>query len=175
MEERQVPPIARGMERGRGFGDVLANDRGVANLFVTEPELIVGEADGLGVVRKLGLTKRPADERDGALLIALGKRDAAVHAPAGREQRWRKIVPGRIGLASQRRRRLCDIVGLQPGVGERAAQADLVVALEAGRFERLRERANHFGVLAALQCGPGAGQRRLKGDGDHRGEYTTVR
>jgi hypothetical protein len=30
-------------------------------------------------------------------------------------------------------------------------------------------------MLATLQSGPCAGQRRLKGDGDHRTEYTTVR
>ena len=168
VEERQIPPIARGMQRGRGLGDVLANDRRVAHLLVTESQLIMREADGLGVVRKLGLAKRPADQRDGARLVALGERNAAVPAPARGEQRRRKVVARGIGRTSQCGRRLRDIVGLQPGLGERAPQADFVVALEAGHLERLREHANHFGVLAALQ-------RRLKGDGDHRGEYTTVR
>ena len=50
--------VAGGVQRGRGLGDVLADDRDVADLAVALAELVVGEADGARVVRGLGLLQR---------------------------------------------------------------------------------------------------------------------
>ena len=46
MEEREVSAVARGMQRGRGFRDVLADDRRIADLFIAVSELVVRKADG---------------------------------------------------------------------------------------------------------------------------------
>ena len=174
VEQREIPAIARGVEGGRRLGDVLANDGGVADLLVAEAQLVVGQADGLGIVRELGLTQRAAEQRDGARLVASGERNAAVEAPERGKEGGGKVV-ARIRRPSQRRRRLRHIVAQQPGFRQRAAQADFVFALEAGGFQRLREHADRVGMLAAFERRSCAGQRRLKGDGDHRREYTTVR
>ena len=45
MHERQVAAIARRVESGRGFGDVLAHGRGVADVAVALAELVVREPD----------------------------------------------------------------------------------------------------------------------------------
>ena len=175
VEQREVAPIARGVKRRRGLGDVLADDGRVADLLVAEAELVVREADGFGIVRLLGVTQRAAEQRDRARLVAFGKRDAAVKPPECREQRGRKIVARRVGRPAERGRRLRDVVAHQPGFGERASQAELVLVFEPRRLQRLREHADRVGMTAALQCRSRARQRRLKGDGDHRREYTTVR
>ena len=81
MHLREVAAIARGVQRGRGLGDVLAHDRHVADLAIAEAEVEVGETDGARVVRALGLLERPAVQGDGARLLAARERDAAVRAP----------------------------------------------------------------------------------------------
>ena len=78
---REVAAIAGGVQRRRGFGDVLAHDGQVADLAVAEAEAEVGEPDGAGVVRHLGLLQRPAVQGDGARLLAAGEGDAAVRTP----------------------------------------------------------------------------------------------
>ena len=89
VQEGEVAPIAGGVQRRRGLRDVLADDRRVADLLVAEPELVVREADRLGVVRLLRVPQRAAEQRDGARLVAFRKRDAAVKPPECREQRRR--------------------------------------------------------------------------------------
>ena len=105
MKQREVSPVARCMERRCGFGDVLADDRRVADLLVAVAELVVGEADGFGIVRLFGMTQRAAEQRDRAGLVAFRKRDAAMKPPERRKQRGRKVVAGRIRWPSQDRRR----------------------------------------------------------------------
>ena len=173
VKQREVAAVAGGVQRRRGLRDVLADDRRVADLLVAEPELVVREADGFRIVRLLGVTQRPAEQRDRARLVAFGKRDAAVKPPQRREQGGRKIVAGRVGRPSERGGRLRDVVAHQPGFGERASQADFVFVLEARRLQRLREDADRVGMAATLESRSRARQRRLKGDGDHRREYTT--
>ena len=81
VHEREVAPIAGGVQRRGRLGDVLAHDRDVADLAVALAELVVGEADGARVVRDLGLLQRAAVQRDGARLIAARRREAAVQPP----------------------------------------------------------------------------------------------
>ena len=83
---REVPPVAGGVQRRGGFGDVLADDGHVADLPVALAEIEVGEADGARVVRDLGLLQGAAVQGDGARLFAARERDAAVQAPQIREQ-----------------------------------------------------------------------------------------
>src|SRR5262245_64314008 len=85
VDQRKMAPIAGGVQRGPGFGDVLANNRAVTDLAITLPEFVMGEADGARVVRRLGLFQRPAVKGDRARLIAPRRRQAPVEAPERRE------------------------------------------------------------------------------------------
>ncbi len=58
VHEREMAAIAGGVQRRRGFGEVLADDAGVADLLVAEGELVVREADRARVVRELGVLQR---------------------------------------------------------------------------------------------------------------------
>ena len=69
------------MQRGGGFGDVLADDRHVADLAIALAEIEMREADGARVVRDLRLLQRAVVQRDGARLFAARKGDAAVQPP----------------------------------------------------------------------------------------------
>ena len=81
MHQREVTAIAGGVQRRGGLGDVLADDRDVADLAVALAELVVGEADGARVVRGLRVLQRAAVQRDGARLIAARRREPAVQPP----------------------------------------------------------------------------------------------
>ena len=78
--------VAGGVQRGRGFGDVLAHDGHVADLPVALAEIEVGEADRARVVGDLGLLQGAVVQRDRPRLFAARKRDAAVQAPEIRVQ-----------------------------------------------------------------------------------------
>ena len=128
VDQREVAPIAGGVQRRGGLRDVLADDGGVADLAVAVPELVVGEADGARVVGALGLLQRPwsrkAMPRDGS-----PRADAS--RPCSRQScgQARRIEPlARFGRAAERLGRLADVVLQQPGFGERAADLDLFVA-----------------------------------------------
>ncbi len=61
VEDCKVAAIARGMQRRRRFRDVFPHDRRVADLPVAEPQLVMREADRLGIVRLLRvLSARPS-------------------------------------------------------------------------------------------------------------------
>ncbi len=45
VQQREIAPVAGGMQRRRGLRDVLADDGRVADLLVAVPELVVREAD----------------------------------------------------------------------------------------------------------------------------------
>jgi hypothetical protein len=77
----QVPAIAGGVERGGGFGEVLADDRVVADFQITVDELEVGEPDAARVVGRLRVLEGAAVQGDGPRLLAEGVRDAAMQSP----------------------------------------------------------------------------------------------
>jgi hypothetical protein len=61
MEEREISAITSGVKSWGGLGDVLPHDCRVANLPVAETKLEVSEADCIGIVGLLGITKRSAE------------------------------------------------------------------------------------------------------------------
>ena len=101
MHQREVSPVAGGVQRGRGLGDVLADDRGVADLGVAERQLVVGEADGARVVGDLRVLQRASVQGDRARLLAAGVGDAAVQTPQRREQDGRQRLADRVGRAPE--------------------------------------------------------------------------
>lgn len=98
-----------------------------------------------------------------------------MEAPEGGKQRRRKIVAWKIRRTPESRRGLRHLVGQQPGFRERAAQADFVLAFEARALQCLREHADRLRMLTVFERRSCVRQRRLKGDGDHAREHTTVR
>ena len=134
MEQREIAAIAGGVQRRRRFGDVLADDRRVADLPITKSELVVGEADGFGIVRLLGVAQAPVraarSHATGRLWRTRSAREAARARKAARAEDLREMRRA----AAERRRCLRDVVAHQPRFGERASQADLVLVLEARRI-----------------------------------------
>ena len=141
VDEREVAAVAGGVQRGRGLGDVLADDRDVADLAVALAELVVGEPDGARVVRGLGLLQRAAVHGDRARLVAAGRGQPAVQPPQRRQPARRDGVAEGVGRAAERGRRLVEVVLQQPRLGERGADGELVVARQAARAERRRRAA----------------------------------
>ena len=66
MELRKISPVAGSVQSRRRLGNMLANNRNIADLLVAEAQLVVGEANGLGIVRLLGVTQGSAEQGDGA-------------------------------------------------------------------------------------------------------------
>ena len=108
MHLREMAAVAGGVQRGGGFGQVLAHDGVVADLLVAVDQLEVGEADAARVVRRLGVFERAAVQRDGPRLLAARVGHPAVQPPQRREQglgqRLADLV-GRRGRARSRRGR----------------------------------------------------------------------
>jgi len=130
MNHREVTSIASGME-GRGrLGDVLANDRHVADVAVAEPELVVGKADGSRVVRPFRLSQRLGQKRDPAGGFTACHREPAVHPPQIRKTR--RIEPlSSFGRLPKRLRCTTHIVLKEPRFGKGAPDLDLLVAVQA--------------------------------------------
>src|SRR5437899_12656602 len=118
MHERQMTAIARRVERGGGLGDVLADDRDVADLLVALAELVVREADRARVVGHLGLFQRAAVERDRAGLVAARGGYAAVKAPEGRQPAGPNRLAAGVSRAAVRGTCLVDVVLHEPRSGE---------------------------------------------------------
>src|SRR5438034_616720 len=141
MHEGEMPAIAGGMERGGRLRQVLAHDAGVANLFVTEGQLVVGQTDGARVMRELGVFQRALMQGDRARLLTACERETSLETPEGREFRVGYRFPERIWRASDRGRRLREVILQEPRLGQRRSYGDLVVAGQrAGSKERSKER-----------------------------------
>ncbi len=175
VDEREMTAIAGGEQRRRGLGDVLADDRDVADLAVALAELVVGEADGARVVRDLGVLQRAAVQRDGARLIAARRGEPAVQPPERREPRRGNRVAEGVRRPAERGRRLIEIVLQQPRFGERRADGELVFARQARGAKGGREQLRGFGTAAALERGACAREKRLQGGGRHRGSIQVYR
>ncbi len=167
VHEGQIPPIAGRVQRRGRLGHVLPDDGRVADLLVAEAELVMGETNRLGIVGQLRLPQRASEQRDRARLVAARERDPAMKAPEHGKHGRRQGVPRGIGRPSEQCARLHDVIGEQPGFGERAAEDDFVFALQSRGLQRIRQHANRLRMLSTLERNSGAGQRRLKGDGHH--------
>ena len=60
---------------------MLANDPRIADLLVTERELVVGQANGSRIVRELGMFQGAGMQRDCPRLLTPGMSDTAVQSP----------------------------------------------------------------------------------------------
>ena len=81
MNEREVTAIANGVQCRGGLCQMLANDAGIADLLVTERQLVVRETDRARIVRELGVFERTRVKSDRARLLAACECDPAVQPP----------------------------------------------------------------------------------------------
>ena len=169
----EMATIPGGMQGRRGLGDVFAHNRHVADLAVTLAEIEMGEADGAGVMRNLGLLERPVVQRNGARLLTAGKGDAAVQPPEIGMQHLRQGFTNRVWGAAQDRSGLCKIPLQEVRFSQHDANGQLVVAGQRrGCAEQRREQIDRRCRLAAFEGGIGAGDYRLQRCVGHFAQYT---
>ena len=128
VHEGEVPAVPRSMQGGCGFRDVLTNDRDVANLAITVPELVVGKADGPGVVGDFRVFQRAPVQGDGAGLVAARGSQTSMQPPQRRQPSRRNGFAQSIGGAAEDHCRLIQIVLQQPCFGEHRSERQLVAA-----------------------------------------------
>ena len=125
VHHREVARVSGGVKGGSGLREVVAHDGGVADLAIAEPELVVGEADGAGIVGPLGLRQRPRQKSNAAGGLAAGGRQPAMHAPEiGQAGGVQSLA--RLGRAAERLGSLAHVVLQQPGLRQGAADPQLV-------------------------------------------------
>jgi len=127
VHHRQVPPIAGRVQGGRRFGNVLAHNRHVADLPIALSQIEVGEANGAGVVRDLGLFQRPVVEGDGPGLLAAGKGDAPVQAPEIRVENMGQGLAYRVRRPADHGSGLCKIPLQEVRFSQHDADTELVL------------------------------------------------
>ena len=163
MNQREVPPVARRVKRGRRLTDVLADDGDVPDLAVALSQLVMCKADGTGIVGELGLLQRAGLEPDRPRLIAARRREAAVQPPERREPSGGHGFAQRVGCASKRRGRLVEIVLKQPRLGEHRSHRELVFARQRAGAERGRQHLRRRCALTAFENGGGAREQCTDG------------
>ncbi len=128
VDQREMTPVAGGVQRRRRFRDVLADDGDVADLAIALAELVVREPDAARVVGRVGLFQRAAVHRDRARLIAARRRETAVQPPQRRQaRRWNGVAEG-VGRAAEGGRGLIEVVLEQRCLGEHRPQRKFVVS-----------------------------------------------
>ncbi len=172
MDEREMPAVAGRVQRRGRFGQVFADDSGVADLLVTERELVVREADEARVVRELGMLQRAGVQRDGARLFAACIRDAPVQPPQRGELRVADRFAQGVRWAAERRGGLRQVVLEQPCFGKPRANGKLVLARERSRTEHRREQLSCFRATSPFERSLRPRQHGMNSDRRQWQEYT---
>lgn len=111
-------------------------------------------------------------QSDGAGLLTARMGNAAVQPPESRELRIRDAVLHGIRRPAERGVRLLQVVLEQPRLGQRAANRELVLAIERASPKQWNEMRGRVGATATLERRIGAGKRGMQGGGRHGQEYT---
>ncbi len=150
MHHRQVAPVADGVQ-GRGrLRQVLADNGRVADLPIAQAQFEVREADGSRVVRAFGGLTRFGEEGDAARRLAARRRETAVHPPEiGKAGRVESLP--RLGRTPQGLGRLADVVLQQPGLGQRAADLNLLLAPQPGPLQHPNEQGRRVCAAALVE------------------------
>ncbi len=168
----EVTAIAGRMQRGRGFGQMITDDRMVADLLVAEDQFEMRQPDAARVVRRLGVLERPGVQGDGPRLLADGIGDPAVQAPQRGQQGLRDLLANLIRRPPEHGGGPLRISSEQPRFGQRAANHELVEPLQVASLEQRFEQIDHRRAATPIEQRRGASQRGLQGRADHRCEYT---
>ena len=121
--------IASGMKRRCGLGEMFANDARIADLLVTERELVVRQTDRSRFVGELGVLQGAGMERDRAGLLATGMGNSTVQTPQRRKLCIRNALLERVRRPAQGAGRLLQVVLKKPGFGERASNCEFILAI----------------------------------------------
>ncbi len=154
---------------------MLPDDGVVADLPITESELVVDEPDGLRIVRELSLFECAAVKCNCARLVATRKSNSPVKSPERGERRGRDRIAQRIGGAAEDRTRLVHIVAHEAGFRHCAAECQLVVSSQRGRAKSLFEDGGRLGGTSAFKGGARLRESGLKCDAHHGPKYTAGR
>jgi hypothetical protein len=158
------------VQRGGGFGNVLAHNGHVADLAVTLPKIEVSQPDRAGIVRNLGLLQRAVVQGNRPGLLASGKGDPAVQAPEVGVQDLGQVFANRVGGASQHRSGLCKIPLQEVRFSQHDANRQLVVSRQRGWGAQQRgQQIDGRGRMTALKGGIGASDDRLQCGVTHGG------
>ena len=175
VDHGQVAPVAGGVQRRGGFGNVLADNGHVADLAITLSEIEVGEADGARVVGNLGLFEGPVVQGDGPRLFAACKGHATVQSPQIRVQDLGELLAQRIWRPAQRRSGLCKIPLQEVRFSQHDANGELVLAGKRGwRAQKRRQDLDRGRGLAPFERRDGAGNHGLKCGVGHGAEYIRI-
>ena len=150
VHHRQMPPVARGVQRRCGRCQVLPDDRRIADLPVAERQLVLGKTDGPGIVRPLRKAQGFGEKRDAAGWLATGGGHAAVHAPEVRQSGWIGPLP-RIGRSPKGLSRLPEVVLEQPGFRQGRPNPDLVLPEQPWLAKGADEERRRFGAVPVRQ------------------------
>lgn len=166
MHHREMTTITRGVKGGSRPRDVLANNRGITNLAITETELIMREADRARIVSALGLFEGARQKGDAAGWFAPGDRHSTVHSPKVRQTS--RIEPlTLVWRTTQRLRSLPKVVLEEPRLRESATNLDLVVSTERRIFESPNEKGSRLWAASLFQ-----GLQSLAVKRSHGAQYT---
>jgi hypothetical protein len=159
----QVPAVAGRVQRCRGFGNVLAHNRHVADLPIALAQVEMRQADGARIVRDLGLLQRAVVQRDGPGLFAAGKGDPPVQPPEIGMKDLGQVFANRVGRPSQHRSGLCKIPLQEVRFSQHDSDRELVIPGERRRrTQQGRQEFDGVGGLPALQRRAGPGDNGLK-------------
>ena len=167
VNEREVAAIASGVQRRRRFGQLLADDAGIADAAIGEGELVMCEPDGARVVRQLGVLERARMMGDGARLITACERQAAVQPPQHGELAVRKFLAQSVGRAPERGGSLGEVVLQQVRFSQRCTNGQFVLAIERARTQQRREHLRRLCAAPALERPTGFGENRRNCLGSH--------
>ena len=153
---------------------MVAYDPRVSDLFVAEGEVVVGKADGARVVRALGMLQRAAEEGDGARGLAARGRQTRVEPPEVGQERRGEPFAQFIGRFAERLRGPGQVVLLQPGLSQTAAEYGQFAPRQPGIACGPLKQIGGVRPLTPLEGRKSLRQQRMpfnRGD-RHGGQYT---
>ena len=155
-----MPAIAHCVQCGGGLRQVLANDARIADLLVAKRKLVMGKTDRACVVRELRMFECSRVQSDRARLLAACKCDAAVKSPGVRKTRIGYLFTKSVWRPAECRGGLSEIILKKPCLGQRRADAQLVVAAERAAPEHPLKQGRDLIPAAALEGSGNAGEGR---------------
>ena len=129
---------------------MLPDDCRIADLPVAESQLVVGKADGSGIVRALRQPQGLGEKCHPAGGLSAGGGHAAVHAPEVGQLGRIGPLP-RFGRSPKCLSRLTEVVLEQPGFSQRCPKPDLVFAGQPRLTEGAGQERRSLGAVPVRQ------------------------
>ena len=153
-----MPAIAGGVQCRCSFGEVIADDAGVADLLVADRELVVRQTDGPRLVRQFGVFQGARMERDGAGLLTAREGDAPMQTPERGELRVSDALAQRVRWTAEDRGSLDEIILQQPRLGQGGTNRQLIWTRERTTSEQRQQQLRGLAATPTLEGGGGSRQ-----------------